>query len=549
MKASLARRLTLALAVLLLAFGLFVAGLVRHVGLQQEEVGLQRLSHGLAAHIVNHWPAVRSAEQADRAARGELLRMLMTVNPGIQVYLLDADGLVDHYIGEPGMVRTPVVDLAPVRAYLAGAPAPVRGTDPMGGPPRSFSAAMFPPLPARAGQSGAARPPGYLYIVLPAPATAQPDAQAPLWESAAWAVAAAVLATLFLGIALVRHLTRPLQHLAQRLQAYGLIDAQTATASGQTGIEPGAGIGMATTHPNDDSTALATGAVFNTSPVITGSADTTTFSVRPSSSKARPARHEIDAIAKAFDAMAERVSRQVLARGQQDAAHREVMANVAHDLRTPLTALHGHLEALATPGWAEAPARRQSLLKAALAQSDKVRRLSQQLFELATLQSTHDLPQRERFRLDELVADTVQKFDPGLPQATVALCGPAPAAVLLDGDLHLIERALSNLIDNAVRHAPGARPVQVSLQSDGQHAQVLVADGGPGLPAELARRLDADQPVREPPLPRPGGGVGGLGLAIAQRIALLHGGSLRVQHGPGAGTRLVLALPLARPAA
>jgi K+-sensing histidine kinase KdpD len=90
-----------------------------------------------------------------------------------------------------------------------------------------------------------------------------------------------------------------------------------------------------------------------------------------------------------------------------------MMASVAHDLRTPLTALHGHLEMLATGG---APAAR--LLDAALSQSNKVRRLSQQLFELAALQSSAQVLHRERFSLDELVADAVQKFE--LTRA----CGP-----------------------------------------------------------------------------------------------------------------------------
>jgi signal transduction histidine kinase len=493
MKATLTRRLSLALAALLLAFGLLVAGVVRHVALQQEEESLQRLSSGLAAHIVGHWPAVRSADESDRAARSELLGMLMTVNPGIQVYLLDAEGLVDHYIGEPGMVRTPRVDLEPVRAFLAGNPLPMRGTDPMGGAARSFSAAMFPPLP------GQARPPGYLYIVLPSAGVTPGSefSQQPLWRGAAWTVAAGGLATLLLGAWVLRQFTRPLTKLVQRMQAWDIHS-----------MPPPAGGGPA----------------------------------------AAP-RHEVDAIAQSFDSLSQRVAEQVQARAEQEAAHRDVMANVAHDLRTPLTALHGHLEALNDDALAAAPARRNQLLTAALSQSDKVRRLSQQLFELATLQSTDDLPQRERFRLDELVADTVQKFHPGVPQQAVALAGPAPAAVLLDGDLHLIERALSNLIDNAVRHAPGLHPVQVSLDSDGTQARVLVADTGPGLPIELARRLEAGQPVREPALSRPGGGVGGLGLAIAQRIALLHGGSLRVQAGPGPGTRLVLSLPLAGRAA
>ena len=195
------------------------------------------------------------------------------------------------------------------------------------------------------------------------------------------------------------------------------------------------------------------------------------------------------------------------------------MASVAHDLRTPLTALHGHLEALSQPD---------------LAQS-----------------TTPALP-RERFRLDELVTDTVQKFEMAQPTAqsprsggttaVVDLAGAPPGPVLLNGDLHLIERALTNLIDNALRHAEGSA-VRVSLQGGNDKVTVLVEDSGPGLPAELARRLDADHPVREPPIRRPGGGIGGLGLAIAQRVAILHGGSLRTLPAPQGGTRLAFSLP------
>jgi K+-sensing histidine kinase KdpD len=228
------------------------------------------------------------------------------------------------------------------------------------------------------------------------------------------------------------------------------------------------------------------------------------------------------------------------------ADHREMMASVAHDLRTPLTALHGHVEALGRGDLpADDPLRRRHAA-AAVAQSNKVRRLSQQLFELATLQSTDQVLQHERFRIDELVADAVQKFELSATPPPVALDGPPPGSIECDGDLQLIERALTNLIDNAVRHAPHSLPVRVRLQCDAQQVQVLVEDGGPGLPRALAQRLDQGQPVRDPPLARPGGGVGGLGLAIAQRIAWLHGGSLRTLPAPTGGTRLCLALPRQR---
>ncbi len=493
---SFSTRLTLALALLLLAYGAFVALLGRQVAAEHEQESLQRLSHGLARHIVEHWPQITLADvdQADRAAREALLAMLMVVNPGVQVYVLDADGRVNAYLGEPGMVREPQVDLQPVRAFLAGATLPLRGSDPMGsGVPRIFSAAMFAP------RASDTRPPGYLYVVLDGRAREQVAGQLSLrrvWQGAGIAAVIGLLVTLLLGVFAFRRLTLPLRRLAARMRDYRA--------------------------RRDERSHERTAA-------LTGGAD------------------EVRDIETAFDEATQRIEAQAAREQAQTRAHRETMAGVAHDLRTPLTALHGHLEALAGSAFAQQadPARRERVLGAALAQSDKVRRLSQQLFELAALQSTDQVLHRERFCLDELVTDAVQKFGLGDAPAPVTLHGPAPGRLELEGDLQLIERALTNLIDNALRHAPGRAPVRVSLRREGMQAQIVVEDAGPGLPAELLRRLQADQSVREPALARPGGGIGGLGLAIAQRVAVLHGGSLRPLPAPQGGTRLCLALPLA----
>jgi len=490
-------RLSSALAVLLLAYGAFVALLGRQVAAEQEQESLQRLSHGLARHIVEHWPEIASPDrdEAERAARGALLSMLMTVNPGVQVYLLDADGRVQHYIGEPGMVRQQQVELAAIRAFLAGAPLPLRGTDPMGsGVPRIFSAAMFPVRP------GEVRPPGYLYVVLDSPARGAVASQVGadrLWRGAALAAAGGLLVTLGLGLFTFRRLTRPLHRLARSLRDY---------SRHSTGAD-----------------------------VDDGSA-----SDRP----ARPLGDEVQALADAFGDMTRRIESQAQREQRQVADHREMMASVAHDLRTPLTALHGHLEALAGDATPDA-ARGAAVLQAALAQSRKVSRLSQQLFELAALQSNGQVLHRERFSLDELVTDAVQKFGLHDVQPSVTLHGLPPGRLELDGDLQLIERALTNLIDNALRHAPGSQPVRVSLRREGTQAEIVVEDGGPGLPGELHQRLNQGLSLRDPPIKRSSGGIGGLGLAIAQRVAVLHGGSLRPLPAPAGGTRLCLALPLA----
>jgi signal transduction histidine kinase len=489
---SFAARLSLVLALLLLGYGAFVALTARQLAHEQAQESLQRLSHGLARHIVANWPEITAPDPdaTDRAARQALLQMLMTVNPGVQVYLLDADGRVQHYLGEPGMVRQHQVDLQAVRDFLAGAELPLRGTDPMGSAvPRIFSAAMFPPRP------GDTRPPGYLYVVLDGSAREQVTAQVGaerLWHGMALAAGVGLLAMLALGVFTFRRLTLPLRRLAAAMDGY-----QGRVASPDAPATPG------------------------------------------------PPGDEVQALSLAFGGLLARVEAQAEREHRQTADHREMMASVAHDLRTPLTALHGHLEALAQGApW---PPPRAAVLQAALAQSRKVGRLSQQLFELAALQSGDPVLQRERFALDEVVSDAVQKFEVGHAEPPVTLQGVPPGRLELDGDLQLIERALTNLIDNAVRHAPGQQPVRVSLRRDGMQAEIVIEDSGPGLPSELQTRLAQGLSLREPPIKRRSGGIGGLGLAIAQRVAVLHGGSLRPLPAPGGGTRLCLLLPLAAP--
>ena len=252
---------------------------------------------------------------------------------------------------------------------------------------------------------------------------------------------------------------------------------------------------------------------------------------------------EVQAIAGAFEDMTARIDAQTVREREQAAEHRDTIAGVAHDLRTPLTALHGHLEMLAA-GASDHDEARPRVLATALAQSDKVRRLSHQLFELATLQSGDHVPNRECFSLDELVMDAVQKFEFAGKSPRVLLDGPAPGRIELYGDLHLVERALTNLIDNALQHAEGPEPVRVSLRQAGRLAEVFVEDAGPGLPQEIMARLEGDKSVREPPLKRPGGGIGSLGLAIAQRVAVLHGGGLHALPTDGAGARLCLTLAM-----
>jgi signal transduction histidine kinase len=505
LKPRFALRLLWVLLALLLGWGALVALTFHHQAAEREAKVLQEVSRGLAAHIVAHWPQMGNADPAanEKAARQAVLQMLTVVNPGVQAYVLDADGTVAEYLGEPGMVQSPRVDLGPVNRFLSGHALPLRGSDPMAPqskaitankPSRLFSAAMF------ASRTGDTRPPGYLYLVLDGRARQQ--AALAVGDTPAWASAAAValvgllLATLIAAYALLR-LSRPLHRLAQRMHGYQL------GLSGQA------------------------------APL------------------AAPRGDEVKLLGQAFEQMTQRIEAHAERERAQTAAQRETLASIAHDLRTPLTALHGHLEALLQPG--TTPKHDPKLLlRAALAQSDKVRALSRQLFELASLQLATEVPQRERFRIDELVADSVGKFrlmqsSAGNPmQPEVQLTGLDPGALEVEGDLQLVERAITNLIDNARQHGQGPGPVTVSLAAVDGVVQVRVQDHGPGLPHDLQQRLQGGQSLREPPLKRASGGIGGLGLAIAQRVAVLHGGSLRPLPAPEGGACLCLVLPRAQ---
>ncbi len=477
-------RLCFAFAALLSGFGVAVSLVGAQLLAHQRQETLQRLSQGLARHIVAQWPALsQPLDASSRPRLDEVLDMLMIVNPAIEVYLLDANGRIRLYLGDASKLRQDRVDLAPVREFLGGGTLPIRGTD-----PKSLDkTGVFSVAPLNRAASSVE---GYLYVVLQGQASSQIAGRVSLshfWLGALSMLGATLATTLALGLLTFTQLTRPLRELARAMRGY----------------RAGAGREHAVSEASGD---------------------------------------EVEAMADAFADLTARIEGHMEQAQRSQSAHREVVVNLAHDLRTPLTALHGHLEALQRELPASPTASRH--LQVALAQSDKVRRLSQQLFELASLQASQHVPQVERFRLDELVSDAVQKFDfmPGGP--SVSVLGTSPGPIVIEGDLQLIERAIANLIDNARRHAPGR--VQVGMQVvDGPFVSIRVEDQGPGLPAELRQRLDADQDLRDPPLRRAGGGFGGLGLAIVQRIAQLHGGLLRARDVEGGGNAVCLLLPLA----
>jgi signal transduction histidine kinase len=228
--------------------------------------------------------------------------------------------------------------------------------------------------------------------------------------------------------------------------------------------------------------------------------------------------------------MAARIGEQLSALARSDQMRRELVTNISHDLRTPLTSLHGYLELLALKGDALDESERRRYLGTALAQSEKVGKLAQSLFELARLEYGIVAPQWEDFSLPDLIQDVFQKFELATRGKAIALEARIPPRLPnVHADLAMIERILTNLIDNAIRHTPEAGTVRIELQPRADKVAVIVSDTGPGIAPELRaglfqRALKVGDARR-----------GGLGLLIVHRMLQLQRSEIRLQEEAGRG--------------
>jgi hypothetical protein len=258
-----------------------------------------------------------------------------------------------------------------------------------------------------------------------------------------------------------------------------------------------------------------------------------------------PAGDEIDRLAATFQELSDRMVEQLFELEQTGQRRRELLANVSHDLRTPLTSMHGYLETLLLKEGALSPEERRNLLMIAARNSEALRRLVGELFDLSKLEANEIRPDREAFLLPELVQDVAQKFALGAERKGVRIDVHAEDSILAaHADIGLIERVLANLIENAIRHTPAGGSIRIGLTRQGERLRTEVTDTGAGIaPAELPHIFD--RYYRAARHGSDDGAGTGLGLAIARRIVQLHDGQIEALSSPGTGTTFRFDLPAA----
>jgi signal transduction histidine kinase len=237
-----------------------------------------------------------------------------------------------------------------------------------------------------------------------------------------------------------------------------------------------------------------------------------------------PQLREVADVADAFGAMSEALRISLERQAELEQQRRLVIGAIAHDLRTPLFSLRGYLEGL-DRGLADTPEKAARYLAVSRQQADNLERLIADLFAYARLDYLEETPRCAPLDLAVLLADTVESAQPHAAEKGVMLVAEGQESCLVEGDDHLLTRAVANLLDNALRHTPPGGRIAVCWERTVVGCRFRVSDSGPGIPP-------TDLPHIFDPLYRGDAsrnrvtGGSGLGLAIARRILRAHGGDL-----------------------
>lgn len=435
---------------------------------------LQRNQIDLASHLARQFRQPL-AEGPHSTAMRETAEHIKSINPALSIYVLDTSGRVIGAWGDDRCALGEHISTAPIHALRSNMPMlPISVSLPCDAGRNVFSAAPI--------HYGAADTPGYLFVALE---RASHLSMARMWQTSSIlrSVLIAGIGALVLsaaaGLLLFALLTRRFTRLTRAVQGFA---------------------------DGDHSMRI---------PVRTDD--------------------EVGRTARAFNDMAAIIEAQVAALRENDRQRRELVANLSHDFRTPLTTLRGYAEKLRQ----DASLRSKSELDALLVNVGRLTRLAEQLSLLSRVDIAEQSLHVEHFSLTELAHDIAGKFRPQAEADGIELLMDCTDSLSVAADIELIDRALSNLVDNALHATDSGGCVTLSAVATANRVRITVADTGAGIPAEeiglVTQRFYRIRGARDH------GTGSGLGLAIVAEVCARHDTQLELtsdEHGTTAAFEL-----------
>jgi signal transduction histidine kinase len=424
--------------------------------------------------------------QVDTSQIKEIIHSMMIINPSVEVYLLEPNGKIITYVAPSKRVQLERVDLNPVKEFIAAEPATrplIKGDDPRHpGKPNIFSAAEI--------LDSTGRLEGYAYIILSGDeqaSVAGPLASSYILKLGINIFSLSLLLAFLMSLVAIRYLTRNLRRIETAVHRFqeGDYEARIDTDN----------------------------------------------------------RGEFAVVGNTFNAMADRIYANINEMKSLDQLRRELIANISHDLRTPLAIIQGFVETLIMKNETMAGADRVRHLNTIFNSSERLSGLISQLFEYAKLEAKQIEPLKEAFSVDELAQDVAHKFSVLAKDKDITIEVERPANLpRIFADLGLVERVLQNLMDNALKFTPSGGKVTIRMEADRHTVKISVVDTGPGIPeADLPFLFDR---YRKGARTSSGKNVGaGLGLAIVKKILELHDQSIEIKSRVKEGTSFIFELP------
>lgn len=486
---SLYSRLAAVLLFLFVLVGILVVAVTEYsTDMYQQEVS-QKLNRDLAENIVTEKLLMKDHRVNSEALKG-IFHNLMVFNPSIEIYLLDTEGNIISFSAPEEKIKRKRVDTGPIMQYLeADKTFPFLGDDPRDPKGKKVFSA------ARITENGVLQ--GYLYIILGGEeydTIAQKLQESHIVKLSSTVVLASLLFALIAGLIMFSFMTGRLKRLSMAMDSF----VQEADIDDK-----------ALYHETD-----------------------------------RGAGDEVMRLAMTFEQMAARIKQQMHDLKKMDTLRRELVANVSHDLRTPLATLQGYIETLLLKEKSLSSEERRNYLQIVIQHCEHLNKLVTELFELAKLDSEETIVHREPFSLEELVQDVAQKFALAAQKKKIQIITNIGKELpFVSADIGLVERVLENLIENALRHTPDGGTISLVLTPDKRNVTVQISDTGSGIPPEeLSNIFNRFYQVDKSRKDRHGGA--GLGLAIAKRILTLHGGTIEVESVMNSGSTFSFQLPI-----